>query len=150
MALNRRHLSQAVRDYYSQLAARGACFNLQSGTLVEVTRYYGEVRRRSNGAIPRAIWRSGISLQGGYLGIGGPLFQLRRPIGLRQPADLHLRTGIGSFEFSDGPVRPPIDRQSTRARCPSRLATWAVLPAEGLRNKPGISSSRLGSMPWAA
>jgi hypothetical protein len=42
MALNQRHLKQAVRNYYSQLLARGACFNLQPGTLVEVSWYYGD------------------------------------------------------------------------------------------------------------
>ena len=42
MALNARHMKQAVRDLYHRLEAQGALFNLQTGTTVEVTMYYND------------------------------------------------------------------------------------------------------------
>jgi TATA-box binding protein (TBP) (component of TFIID and TFIIIB) len=42
MALNARHMKQAVRDLYNRLAAQGALFNLQPGMAVEATMYYDD------------------------------------------------------------------------------------------------------------
>jgi hypothetical protein len=42
MALNARHLKQAVRSLYNQLQSRGALFNIQPGTPVEVVQYYDD------------------------------------------------------------------------------------------------------------
>ena len=55
MALNARHMKQAVRDLYYRLQAQGACFNLQPGTTVEVTMYYNDGTAKiewGNGAFP--------------------------------------------------------------------------------------------------
>jgi hypothetical protein len=42
MALNARHMKQAVRDMYKRLQAQGSLFNLQPGARVEVTMYYND------------------------------------------------------------------------------------------------------------
>ena len=52
MALNARHMTQAVRDMYRRLEREGALFNLQSGALVKVVEYY-------NDGIARIEWGGG-------------------------------------------------------------------------------------------
>jgi hypothetical protein len=42
MALNARHLKQAVRSLYNQLQSRGALFNIQPGTRVEVVESFDD------------------------------------------------------------------------------------------------------------
>jgi len=42
MALNARHMAQAVRDMYRRLESEGALFNLQPGALVKVVEYYDD------------------------------------------------------------------------------------------------------------
>ena len=52
MALNARHMTQAVRDMYRRLESEGALFNLQPGALVKVVEYYGD-------GIARIEWGEG-------------------------------------------------------------------------------------------
>jgi|SRR6516165_7670863 hypothetical protein len=42
MALNARHLKQAMRSLYNQLQSRGALFDIQPGTRIEVVEYYND------------------------------------------------------------------------------------------------------------
>ena len=42
MALNARHMTQAVRDMYRRLESEGGLFNLQPGALVKVVEYYDD------------------------------------------------------------------------------------------------------------
>jgi hypothetical protein len=58
MALNARHMTQAVRDMYRRLESEGALFNLQPGALVKVVEYYDD-------GIARIEWGGGE--QTGYI-----------------------------------------------------------------------------------
>jgi hypothetical protein len=58
MALNARHMTQAVREMYRRLESEGALFNLQPGALVKVVEYYDD-------GIARIEWGGGE--QTGYI-----------------------------------------------------------------------------------
>jgi hypothetical protein len=72
MELNARHMKPAVRDLYNRLQARGACFNLQPGTQVEVTFYYYDGTAKiewANGTLRGFINKEDLSA---YLGSTNP------------------------------------------------------------------------------
>ena len=72
MALNARHMKQAVRDMYHRLQAQGALFNLQPGARVEVTMYYNDGTAKiewGNGAFRGFINKDDLT---SYLGSNNP------------------------------------------------------------------------------
>ena len=72
MALNARHMKQAVRDRYNRLQAQGALFNLQPGARVEVTMYYNDGTAKiewGNGAFRGFINKDDLT---SYLGSNNP------------------------------------------------------------------------------
>ena len=73
MALNARHMKQAVRDLYYRLEAQGALFNLQPGTTVEVTMYYNDGTAKiewGNGSFRGFINKEDLS---SFLGSNNPI-----------------------------------------------------------------------------
>jgi hypothetical protein len=72
MALNARHMKQAVRDMYNRLRAQGALFNLQPGARVEVTMYYDDGTAKiewGNGAFRGFVNKDDLT---SYLGSNNP------------------------------------------------------------------------------